>query len=87
MVQKQINFLELTVSLKNRKIKTDLYVKRTETHQNLYSSLCHIFMSRCKRGIPYSQRLRFNRNCSDYISFDRRCNDLEKCLKKLEVVS
>ena len=34
----------------------------------------------CKRGIPYSQALRLNRICSDPISFDRRCNDLEKWL-------
>ena len=33
-----------------------------------------------KKEIPYSQALRLNRICSDPISFDRRCNDIEKWL-------
>ena len=74
----QINFLDVTVYLENGKIKADLYVKPTDTHQYLHSSpwhLCH-----CKKGIPYSQTLRLNRICSDSTSFDRRCNYLESWL-------
>ena len=74
----QINFLDVTVSLENGKIKTDLYVKPTDTHQYLHSSSCHPY--HCKKGIPYSQTLRLNRICSDSTSFDRRCNDLERWL-------
>ena len=73
----QINFLDVTVYLEDRKIKTDLYVKPTDTHQYLHSSSCHPY--HCKKGIPYSQTLRLNSICSDSTSFDR-CNDLERWL-------
>ena len=42
------------------------------------SSSCHPY--HCKEGIPYSQTLCLNRICSDFRSFDRRCNDLERWL-------
>ena len=74
----QIIFLDVTVSLENGKIKTDLYVKPTDTHQYLHSSSCHPY--HCKKGIPYSQTLGLNRICSDSTSFDRRCNNLERWL-------
>ena len=45
----QINFLDVTVSLENGKIKTDLYVKPSDTHQYLHSSSCHPY--HCKKGI------------------------------------
>ena len=48
----QTNFLDVTVSLENGKIKTELYVKPTDTHQYLHSSSCHPY--HCKKGIPYS---------------------------------
>ena len=38
--------------------------------------MCHPY--HCKRGIPCSQAFRLNRICSNPISFDRGCNDLEK---------
>ena len=60
------------------KVATDLYVKATDNHQYLHSSSCHPY--HYKKVIPYSQALRLNRICSDPISFDRRCNDLEKWL-------
>ena len=72
------NFLEVTVSLEEGVIETDLYVKPTDSHQYLQSSSCHPF--HCKKGIPYSQALRLNRICSETSSFDKRCNDLERFL-------
>ena len=76
--QISINFLDVTVSLTGGKTTTDLYVKAADSHQYLHSSSCHPY--HCKKRIPYSQALRLNRICSDPISFDRRCNDLEKWL-------
>ena len=66
------------VSITKGIIETDLYVKPTDSHQYLLSSSCHPFY--CKKGIPYSQVLRFNRICSVNEFFDKRCNDLEKYL-------
>ena len=69
-----ISFLDVTVSLINGVIETDLY----DSHQYLQSSSCHPF--HCKKGVPYSQALRLNRICSETNSFDKRCNDLERFL-------
>ena len=71
-----INFLDVTVSLIEGVIETDLFVKPTDSHQYLQSSSCHPF--HCKKGIPYSQALRLNHICSETNSFDKRCNDLER---------
>ena len=76
--QTSINFLDVTVSLIGEKITTILYVKATNSHQYLHSSLCYPY--HWKKEIPYSQALRPNKICWDPISFDRRCNDLEKWL-------
>ena len=45
-----ISFLDVTVSLVERVIETDLYVKPKDSQQYLQSSLCHPF--HCKKGIP-----------------------------------
>ena len=73
-----INFLDVTVSLIEGVIETDLFVKPTDSHQYLQSSSCHPF--HCKKGIPYSQALRLNCIGSETNSFDKRCNDLERFL-------
>ena len=78
MVKNIINFLDVTVSIAEGVIETDLYVKSTDSHQYLLSSSCHPFY--CKKGIPYSQALRLNRICSNNEFFDKRCNDLDKYL-------
>ena len=73
-----MNFLDVTVSITEGIIKTDLHVKPTESHENLLSPSCHPF--HCKKGIPYSQALRLNRIRSNNEFFHKRCNDLEKHL-------
>ena len=73
-----INFLDVTVSLVEEVIETDLYVKPTDSHQYLQSSSCHPF--HCKKGIPYGQALRLSHICSETNSFHKRCNDLERFL-------
>ena len=75
---KQINFLDITVTLEGDQLITDLYVKPTDTHQYLHASSCHVFHS--KRAIPYSQALRLNRICSNNRLFDKRCDQLEAWL-------
>ena len=73
-----MNFLDVTVSIAEGVVQTDLYVKPTDSHQYLLSSSCHPLY--CKKGILYSQALRLNRICSNNEFFDKRCNDLEKYL-------
>ena len=55
MAKTQINFLDVIAYLENRKIKTDLSVKPTDTHQYLHTHQYHPYY--CKKGIPYSQTL------------------------------
>ena len=78
--QKSINFLDVTVSLIDSQIETDLYVKPTDSHQYLYSSSCQ--PCHCKKSIPYSQALRLNRNCSKNNFFGIHCKNLEKWLSE-----
>ena len=73
-----INFLDVTVSIAEGVIETDLNVKLTDSHQYLLSSSYHPLY--CKDGIRYSQALIFNRICSNNDLFDKRCNDLGKYL-------
>ena len=53
-----ISFLDVTVSLIERVIETGLYVKPTDSHQYLQSSLWHPFHR--EKGIPYSNTLKLN---------------------------
>ena len=73
-----INFLDVTVSIAEGVIETDLYVKPTYRHQYLLSSSCHPFYR--KKGVPYSQVLRLNRISSNNEFFDKRFNGLDKYL-------
>ena len=79
--KEEVNFLDVNIKLIDGELKTDLFVKPTETHQFLDLTSCHPY--HCKNGIPYSQALRLNRICLDNETFDRRCNDLEKWLMEI----
>ena len=59
-----------------------MFVNPKDTYQLLDPTSCHPYL--CKKGIPYSQALRFNKICSDNKTFDRRCNDLEKWLTETD---
>ena len=76
--KRSIIFLDITVSITEGMIETDLYVKPTYSHHYILSNSCHAFYY--KKGIPYSQALRLNRICSNNEFLDKRCNDLEKYL-------
>ena len=56
------NFLDVTVSLSDSRIYTDLYTKPIDTHQYLHPASCH--PGHCKRAIPFSQALRILNICS-----------------------
>ena len=73
--KEEVNFLDLNVKLIGGELKTDLFVKPTDTHRFLDPTSYHPY--HCKKGIPYSQALRLNRICSDNENFDKR-NNLEK---------
>ena len=74
----EVNFLDLNIKLIDGELKTDLFVKPTDTHQFLDPTSSHPY--HCKKGIPYSQALRLNWIWSDYENFDKHCNNLETWL-------
>ena len=76
--KEEINSLDVNIRLRNRQLETDVHIKPTDTHQFLHSTSCHPYY--CKKSIPYSQALRYNRICSDNKKFDQRYNELEKWL-------
>ena len=57
------HFLDVTLTLNNGKITTDLYTKPTDTHAYLLPSSSH--PKHTFRSIAYSQALRVRRICSD----------------------
>ena len=79
--QESINFLDVTVSLIDGQIETEMCMSSLQiVHQYLHSSSCHPYHR--KKSIPYSQALRFNRICSKNNFFDIHCNNLEKWLRE-----
>ena len=62
------------------KLITDLYVKQTDSHQYLDSSSSHPYHH--TKSIPYSRALRINWICSENVSFDLQCSELEDWLIK-----
>ena len=78
--KQKVNFLDVEVTLKNGVLSTDLFVKPTATHQFLDPTSYHPYY--CKKGIPYSQKLKLNRICSDNSNFDKRCYLKKVTMKK-----
>ena len=75
-----ISFLDVKLSLVGNHIETDVYTKKTDTHQYLHASSCH--RNTHKRSIPYSQAIRIKRICSNEEQLNNRLMDLESWLVK-----
>ena len=73
-----IEFLDVQVSKEGKGIRTDLFVKETDTHQYLQFTSCHTFHT--KRGIPYGQALQLRRIVLDDTEFEARYDELENWL-------
>lgn len=75
-----INFLDVTVSLRNGNLLTKLYQKPTDRQQYLHFNSSHL--KHCKSSIPYSQAVRFKRICSEQADFSASCDKLRVSLLK-----
>jgi hypothetical protein len=75
---KSTTFLDLTVSVINNKIKTDLYRKETDKVQYLLPSSCH--PTHTFKSVPYSLALRLVRICSEKEDLTKRFKELEEML-------
>ena len=50
--KERVNFSELNIKLIDGKLKTDFFVKPTDTHQFLYPTPSHLY--HCEKGTPYN---------------------------------
>ena len=73
-----IPFLDVEISVKEGKLKTDLYRKPTDRNQYLLPSSCH--PAHCTENIPFSLALRIVRICSEETDRDRRLTELKEML-------
>ena len=78
--QTNINFLDVTVSIENGQLSTNLYRKPTDRQQYLHYQSDH--PRHCKNSIPYSQAHRFKRICSKDEDFDVSTHNLKSMLEK-----
>ena len=69
-----VNFLDVSVSIVDNKIETDLYCKPTDCHQFLHFNSAHPFHN--KKSIVYSQGLRIKRLCSSLVAFEKHLESL-----------
>ncbi|XP_070189013.1 uncharacterized protein [Littorina saxatilis] len=72
----RVSFLDISVSLKDGYLQTDLYSKPTDSHAYLCQNSCH--PAHVKRNLPYSQFLRLRRLCSEEEQFQQRCDEMER---------
>ena len=75
-----IPFLDVSVSVNNGNITTDLYTKTTDKHQYLPHSSRH--PQHTKRAIPFSLALRLRRICSSDGTFNQHSNELKNLNKR-----
>ena len=81
-IKTTVPFLDVSVSLQNQKLHTDLYCKPTDKHQYLYYTSCH--PKHTKNSLPYSLalRLRLRRICSSDDLFFTRTKEMKQHLLK-----
>ena len=60
--KEKVDFSDVEVTLKSGVLSTCLFFKPTETQQFLDTTSCHSYQ--CKKGMPYSQKLRLDRFAS-----------------------
>ena len=73
-----IPFLDTSISIKNRRLDTDLYRKETDRNQYLLLSSCH--PAQVTKSVPFSLALRIVRICSDFRNREKRFSELTNLL-------
>ena len=77
-----IPYLDVSLSIKNGKIDTDLYRKPTDRNQYLLPSSCH--PTDCIKNIPFSLALRIVKICSNVENRNKRLEELKQMLLERE---
>ena len=68
-----VPFLDISISLENGFLVTDVYTKPTDSHAYLHPRSCH--PRHIIKNIPYSMFLRLRRLCSKEETFKKRCEE------------
>ena len=66
-----VNFLDTTVTIRDKELTSSLYVKPTDRNNYLPFDSAHPY--HCKKGLPYGQFLRIRRICSTESDFLKNC--------------
>ena len=69
------NFLDVSVSIVDNKLKTDLFCKPTDCHQFLHFNSAHPFHN--KKSFVYCQGLLIKRLCSSPLTFQKHLENLK----------
>ena len=69
------NFLDVSVSIVDNKLETDLFCKPTDCYQFLHFNSAHPFHN--KKSIIYSQGLSIKRLCSSPLTFQKHLENLK----------
>ena len=70
-----LNVLDLTLSLVDRFIQTDIYSKPTDHHMYLLCNSAH--PRHCTKAIPFGVATRVHRNCSTNEKYDQRSGEYQ----------
>lgn len=79
-IGKNVNMLDMTLSVCRSKISATLFTKPTDSHSYLHYNSCH--PRSCKDSIPYSQLLRVKRICSDPTDCEVKLKEMCSYFKK-----
>ena len=77
-----LSFLDVSCSIKQNQIGTDMYRKETDRNQYLLTSSC--YPVECTDNIPFSLALRIVRICSEIETRERRFLELKELLQERE---
>ena len=81
-VKNSIPFLDISCSIENGKIRTDLYKKETDRNQYLLTDSCHPVG--CTKNIPYSLGLKIVGSCTFPEDRDKQLSELKELLQEQE---
>ena len=73
-----LDVLDLTLSLVEGYIQTDIYSKPTDNHIYLLRNSAHL--THCSKAIPYGVATRVRRNCSTSEAFEKRSLEYQSYL-------
>ena len=70
-----LSFLDTVITLNEGSLSSELYTKPTDTHNYLHYTSCHPI--NVKKGLPFGQFLRINRNCTQPEKYTKHRDNLK----------